>query len=252
MVTLDALVEYVDGLLDVSRFQDYAPNGLQVEGRRRVRRLVAGVSVCQALLEAARERQADMVLVHHGFFWKNESPRVVGIKRRRLALLLGEEISLLAYHLPLDAHPALGNNVRLAQRLGIEVLGELDVPQAQGLVWHGRLATSQTPGDFAAHVGRCLGRPPLHLPGEGSEIRDIAWCSGAAQGYFEAVAARGVDAYLTGEVSEPVAHIARESGVHFFGAGHHATERYGVQALAAHLSEKFSLDWEYVEIENPV
>ncbi len=252
MVELDTLVEYGDGLLEVMRFQDYAPNGLQVEGRSTVRRLVAGVTASQQLLEAAVAENADAVLVHHGYFWKNESPRVVGIKRRRLQTLLDNGLSLLAYHLPLDAHPRYGNNVQLARRLGLRVAGELMVPDSQGLVLQGELETPMTAAVFSAHVAQRLERPPLHLAGDRAVIRRIAWCSGGAQGYFPVVAASGVDAYLSGEVSEFATHVARETGVHFFAAGHHATERYGVQALAAHLAEKFSLQWRYVELDNPV
>ncbi len=252
MVKLNALIEYCEGLLEVTRFQDYAPNGLQVEGRDTVRRLVAGVTASQHLLEAAVEAGADAVLVHHGYFWKNEDPRIVGIKRRRLQTLLDNGLSLLAYHLPLDAHPRYGNNVQLARRLGLRVAGELAVADSQGLILQGVLETPMTGEAFGEHVAQCLERPPLHLAGDRAVIRRIAWCSGGAQGYFPAVADSGVDAYLSGEVSESTTHVARETGVHYFAAGHHATERYGVQALAAHLAEKYSLQWRYVELDNPV
>ncbi|MFQ5488692.1 MAG: Nif3-like dinuclear metal center hexameric protein, partial [Gammaproteobacteria bacterium] len=216
------------------------------------RRRVVGVTASQQLLEAAVAADADAALVHHGYFWKNEPPCIVGIKRRRLQTLLDNGLSLLAYHLPLDAHPRYGNNVQLAQRLGLRVAGELAVADSQGLILQGELETPMTAAAFSAHVAQRLERPPLHLAGDRAVIRRIAWCSGGAQGYFPAVAASGVDAYLSGEVSESTTHVARETGVHFFAAGHHATERYGVQALAAHLAEKFSLQWRYVELDNPV
>ncbi len=277
MIDLHTLVAYTDALLECGRFDDYAPNGLQVEGRRQVHRLVAGVTASQRLLEAALAQEADALLVHHGYFWKNESPRVVGMKRRRLATLLGAQLSLLAYHLPLDAHPRWGNNVQLGQRLGLRVLGPLNLPGTQGLVWHGELPQPMTAEAFSRLVAERLGRRPLRLAGGSSPIRRLAWCTGGAPHYFQAVAeasehvrahpgagtgaevggegagtAVAVDAYLTGEASEPVTHIARETGVHFFAAGHHATERYGVQALAAHLAERFALEWTYVEVDNEV
>lgn len=252
MMQLRDLIEYLDGLLEIDRYQDYAPNGLQVEGRPTVRRLVAGVSASHALLEAAVAWDADAVLVHHGYFWRGESPCVVGVHRRRLQTLLENGVSLLAYHLPLDAHPRLGNNVQLAQRLDIRDVRVLDVPGSQGLVFEGRLDPAMTAEAFSSRLARRLGRPPLHLPGDDRLLNRVAWCSGGAQGYFRSVAEQGVDAYFTGEASEPMTHIASETGVHFFAAGHHATERYGVQALAAHLEQSHGLAWRYVELDNPV
>ncbi len=256
MIDLHTLVTYTDALLECGRFEDYAPNGLQVEGRHQVRRLVAGVTASQRLLEAALAQEADALLVHHGYFWKNESPRVVGMKRRRLAILLEAQLNLLAYHLPLDAHPRWGNNVQLGQRLGLRVLGPLELPGTQGLVWHGELPQPMTAEEFGRLVAERLDRRPLLVASGSSPIRRLAWCTGGAPHYFQAVAEAeapiAVDAYLTGEASEPVTHVARETGVHFIAAGHHATERYGVQALAAHLAERFSLEWNYVEVDNEV
>lgn len=248
---LDVIVSRLDELLETARFSDYAPNGLQVEGRNEVRRIVSGVTASQALLEAALAARADAVLVHHGYFWKGESAAITGIKRRRLALLLEHDISLLAYHLPLDAHPRYGNNRQLGERLGIE----MDVEQATAsgsLLWQGRLAQPLTAQQFAARITDALGRTPLHLPGQSGTIHRIAWCTGAAQGYLEEAAQLGVDAYLSGEVSEQTTHIVRESGVHYFAAGHHATERYGVQALGAWLAEQFAIEHHYIDIDNPV
>ncbi len=252
MVDLDVLCRYLDELLDVSAFSDYAPNGLQVEGRQEVKTIAVGVTASLSLIEAAIAMKADAILVHHGYFWKNESPCVTGIKRRRLEKLLGNGISLLAYHLPLDAHPRFGNNIMLAERLGIEVDGDLAPGIADGLVLCGHLVEPLTPEAFATLIETRLGRRPLHLAGNSSSIQQVAWCSGAAQGYFEAAAMQGVDAYVTGEVSEQSTHVAIETGTHFFAAGHHATERYGVQALARHLQERFPLTCSYVEIANPV
>lgn len=245
------LIDYCNQLLESDRFQDYCPNGLQVEGRDRVRRLVTGVTASQQLIEAAAERGADMLLVHHGYFWKGESAPVVGIKQRRLRALLSHDINLVAYHLPLDVHPELGNNVQLARLFGWRIAGGLDdSPRAVGL--HGELDVAMTGEQMAARLAEGLGRTPLHIAGSDRPIRRIAWCTGAAQGYIEKAVALGVDAYVTGEVSEPTVHLAREHGIHFFSAGHHATERYGVKALGEHLAEQFGLEHDFVDMDNPV
>jgi len=188
-------------------------------------------------------------LAHHGYFWRNEDSRVVGVKRKRLAFLLRHELSLLAYHLPLDAHPSLGNNAQLAARLGLEAAGWFG---EQNIAAHGALPGSMTLDAFAAHVGNTTQRQPLVIAGDSREVRRIAWCSGGAQGYFEEAIQLGVDVFLTGEVSEPNTHLARETGVAFISAGHHATERYGVQALGEHLARHFGLSHRYVDIPNPV
>ena len=245
----EELVGYLNGLLVPERFRDYCPNGLQVEGRDRVFRLVAGVTASQALLDAAVARNADAILVHHGYFWKGEDGRVTGIRRQRLATLLAHDINLLAYHLPLDAHPELGNNAQLAQRLGWVPEGNFG---DQDIAWLGSLAAPADLDALAADVQRVLGRVPLVI-GQGSKpIRRIGWCSGGAQGYFEQAVALGVDAYLSGEISEQTVHLARESGVAYIAAGHHATERYGVQALAEHLGRQLGIACEFVDIDNPV
>ncbi len=249
-VALTTLVEEADRYLNAAKISDYCPNGLQVEGRPHVRRIVSGVTASQALLDAAVEAQADVVLVHHGYFWKNEDPRVIGIKQRRLKTLLSNYISLLAYHLPLDVHPAVGNNVQLARMLGLTVAGTLepDNPRSVGLV--GSLDVPLAPSDFMRRVQSVLGREPLMIEGPGP-IRRIAWCTGGAQGYIDQAVTAGVDAYLTGEVSEPTVHIARENGLSFFAAGHHATERYGVQALGEYLAKRFALEHLFIDSPNP-
>ncbi|UNG17802.1 Nif3-like dinuclear metal center hexameric protein [Stutzerimonas zhaodongensis] len=249
-VALTTLVDESDRFLNAARIPDYCPNGLQVEGRPQVQRIVSGVTASQALLDAAVEAQADVVLVHHGYFWKNEDPRVVGIKQRRLKTLLSNDISLLAYHLPLDVHPEVGNNVQLARLLGLTIEGALepDNPRSVGLV--GALDTPLTPADFMRRVHAALGREPLMVEGPGL-IRRIAWCTGGAQGYIDQAVTAGVDAYLTGEVSEPTVHIARENGLSFFAAGHHATERYGVQALGEHLAKQFAIEHLFIDCPNP-
>ncbi len=252
MVALAELVRYCDALLEAERFQDYSPNGLQVEGRPEVRRLVSGVTASLALVEAAAARGADALLVHHGWFWRGEAPRVIGMRRQRLARLLEAGLSLIAYHLPLDAHPELGNNAGLARLLGLEVTGRFaGRPGEAPIGMHGRLPEPLAPEAFARRIAAALGRAPLHVPGGPAEIRTVAWCTGAAQGWIEAAAALGVDAYVSGEISEPTAHVARECGLHYYAAGHHATEREGVRSLGAHLAERFGIEHVFLDLPNP-
>ncbi|MBO3275038.1 Nif3-like dinuclear metal center hexameric protein [Pseudomonas schmalbachii] len=249
-ISLTALVEEADRFLDAARIQDYCPNGLQVEGSPLVRRIVSGVTASQALLDAAVEAQADVVLVHHGYFWKGENPCVVGMRQRRLKTLLSHDISLLAYHLPLDLHPEVGNNVQLARQLGLTVEEPLEPGNPRSIVLVGTLAEPMQPGDFASHVRDRLDREPLLVEGS-RPIRRIAWCTGGAQGYIDQAIAAGVDAYLTGEVSEQTVHSARENDVTFIAAGHHATERYGVQALGEYLSGHFGIEHIFIDCPNP-
>jgi dinuclear metal center YbgI/SA1388 family protein len=243
------LTRYLDELLDVARFKDYCPNGLQVEGRAEVRRLVAGVTASQSLIDAAIARQADAILVHHGWFWRGEDGRVTGIRKARLQALLGHDISLIGYHLPLDSHPEFGNNAQLAKRLGWIAEGRFG---EQEMGWVGRTDSPVLLSSLARSIGVALQRVPQVIGQADRPVTRIAWCSGGAQAYFEQAIALGVDVYLSGEISEPTVHLARESGVAYIAAGHHATERYGVQALAAHLAERFGLECEFVDIDNPV
>ncbi|MBS1159227.1 MAG: Nif3-like dinuclear metal center hexameric protein [Proteobacteria bacterium] len=245
----EELVEYLDGLLESGKYRDYCPNGLQVEGRPEVRRVVVGVTASQALLDAAVAVRADTILVHHGYFWKGEDGRVTGIRKQRLKTLLANDINLLAYHLPLDAHPLLGNNAQLATRLGWLPEGRFG---DQDMAWLGRAAAEGRAADLAGQLEQRLGRKPLLIAGDDRPIRRLAWCSGGAQGYFEAAIGLGVDAYVSGEISEQTVHLARESGVAYLACGHHATERFGVQAVAAHLVANCGLDCQFVEIDNPV
>ncbi|MBU6492471.1 MAG: Nif3-like dinuclear metal center hexameric protein [Burkholderiales bacterium] len=240
---------YLNEALQTAQFRDYCPNGLQVEGRPEVNRLITGVTASQALLEEAIRWRADAVLVHHGYFWKGEDPRIVGYRRRRLALLLTHDINLFAYHLPLDAHPELGNNAQLGARLGLSATERFGPEQ---LGWLGTLETSTDAGTLAQRVGAALGRAPLLLGEPGRSVRRVAWCTGAAQNMFEAAVAAGADVYLSGEVSEQTTHLARETGVVYIGAGHHATERWGVMALGEHLAQRFGIEHRFVDIVNPV
>lgn len=251
-LTVATLVKHLSSLLSVERFQDYAPNGLQVEGNRDIQCLVTGVTACQALIDAAIEANADAVLVHHGYFWKAEDPCVSGLKRNRLATLLQQGIHLLAYHLPLDAHPVIGNNAQLAKRLGWQIEENAAVNNPKDLICYGRVVKAMSPVAFGEQLNVTLARPPLHIPGKSSQINKIAWCTGAAQDYFETAIAKGIDAFITGEVSERTWHIAREYGVHFYAAGHHATERFGVQALGEHLAQEFGVQHHFIDIPNPI
>ena len=245
----EELVSYLDGLLEPAKFRDYCPNGLQVEGREEVKRIVAGVTASQALLDAAIAAKADAILVHHGYFWKGDDGRVTGIRRKRLGALISHDINLIAYHLPLDAHPELGNNAQLASRLGWIAEGRFG---EQDIAWYGRLAEPVALSALAENINQLMGRAPLVIGDLPRCVAKIAWCSGGAQGYLEQAIALGVDVYVSGEISEQTVHLARESGVAYIAAGHHATERYGVQAVAAHLAARFGLDCQFIDVANPV
>ena len=245
----DELMRYLDELLESARFKDYCPNGLQVEGRPEIRRIVAGVTASQALVDQAVARGADALLVHHGWFWRGEDGRVTGFRKKRLQTLLAHDINLIAYHLPLDGHAEFGNNAQLAQRLDWTVEGRFG---EQDVGWYGRLNESRTLGEVAHRVSAELGREALVIGAQAQQVSRIAWCSGGAQSLFEAALSLGVQAFLSGEISEQHVHLARESGVAYLAVGHHASERYGVKALAAHLAAKFGLDCAFIDIDNPV
>ncbi len=249
---LHELVGHCDALLDSARFKDYCPNGLQVEGRGEVRRLATAVTASQAVLEAAIAWEADALLVHHGYFWRGEDAPVVGMKRRRLATLLEANLSLIAYHLPLDAHPELGNNAQWGVRLGLPPGLPLDPTDSTQV---GNIAALDEALQLGALMDRVEGltaRRPLLIGDPERSVGSIAWCTGAAQGYIEQAAAAGADLYISGEISEQTVHQARELNIAYLAAGHHATERYGVQALGASLAETFGLDWVFLDEDNPV
>ena len=245
----DELARYLGELLEVSRIRDYCPNGLQVEGRPEVRRLVSGVTASAALIDRAADGGADALLVHHGYFWKGEDPRLVGTRKRRIERLFAAGLSLFAYHLPLDLHPVLGNNAQLAARLGLVIEGRTG---EQDLVAHGAVDEPTDFAGFKALVTERLDRAPLVVGEASHRVERAAWCTGAAQGFFETAIELGVDVYLTGEISEQHVHLARESGVAFVAAGHHATERFGVQALGEHLAGRFGVAHQFIDIDNPV
>lgn len=250
------ITAWLDQQLKAAQFKDYCPNGLQVEGKTHIRRIVCGVTASETLLRAAIDAQADGVLVHHGWFWRGEDPRVRGPRRTRMALALLNDLNIWGYHLPLDAHPTLGNNAMLADRLGlVPARGSDGAPQTFGpdnLMWSGTAPGIATLGDLAARVAQVLDRTPLCIGDPAQPIRRVAWCTGGAQGMFGDAVDAGVDAYITGEASEQTTHLARETGVGFIGAGHHATERYGVQALGQALAAHFGIEVSFIDIDNPV
>lgn len=253
--TQTQLDSYFKRLLRPHLFKDYCPNGMQVEGVPVVSTLVSGVTASLELIDAAIELKADALLVHHGYFWQGEPAVIKGIKYRRLQRLLASGIGLWAYHLPLDAHKTFGNNAQLAKRLGLSAKSALAnggaiEPTTVGVC--GELAVAMQASDFASHIGKILSRQPLHIAAGPEQIKSVAWCTGSAQGMISQAIERGVDAFISGEISEPTVHLAREAGLHYFAAGHHATERYGVQALGDAVSEEFGLVHRFVDIDNPV
>ena len=239
---------HLNGLLAADRFRDYGPNGLQVEGKPEVLKLVSGVTASLALIEAAVAAKADAILVHHGLFWKGQDGRVTGWMKRRLELLLAHQINLYAYHLPLDAHPELGNNAQLGLKLKLVADGRFG---EQDLGFVGTPDKPLTVAALAALLQYRLGRAATVVEGDGRPLKRIAWCTGGAQGYFEAAIAAGADAFITGEISEPQAHYARETGVAFLACGHHASERYGAPAVAAQVAQQFALEHEFIDVDNP-
>lgn len=238
-------------ILRPDAIQDFCPNGLQVEGREQVKKIVTGVTASQALIDAAIAHNADTILVHHGYFWKGEAQAITGIKKRRIAALLNHDINLFAYHLPLDVHPVIGNNAQLAQLLDLKMSAGLE-PVANSVAVKGRLKTPMSGEQFAQKIARVLNREPLVSLVRDEPIETIAWCTGGGQGYIDLAASQGIDAYLTGEASEQTIHSSREQHIDFFAAGHHATERYGIKALGELLAEQHGFDVTFIDIDNPV
>ena len=246
----EELYKYANELLQVDSYKDYCPNGLQVQGKSDIKLIVSGVTASQALIEAAIKIKADAILVHHGWFWRSDESPIVGQLHRRLKLLMDHDINLIAYHLPLDGHLTLGNNAQLGKQMGWKTTGQ---SQANRLVWYGKPNSGQgTLGKLSKDIEQKLSRKPLLIGNPAKKITKIAWCTGAAQGYLEEAIALGVDVFISGEVSEPTFHLAQESGVAYIAAGHHATERYGVQALGNALAKKFGIRHQFIDIPNPV
>lgn len=252
MVSARKLVHYCDELLDSALYRDYCPNGLQVQGAEEITQLVTGVTASEALIDAAIAQNADAILVHHGYFWKGESQVITGMKYQRLRKLLNHGINLIVYHLPLDGHAQFGNNVQLAGVLDISVDDRFDLADGSPLGFMTHFAEPQAGMVFKDHITTALRREPLYIPGTSQPIKKLAWCTGGAQDAIEIAHEQGADGFLTGEVSERTVHFARENQMHFFAAGHHATERYGVKALGEHLGEQFNLEHTFIDIDNPV
>jgi dinuclear metal center YbgI/SA1388 family protein len=248
-VSIHTLVQWLQTTLNTAAFNDYCPNGLQVEGAPVISHIISGVTASQALIDLAAHRKASAVLVHHGWFWKGEDPRVLGTKRRRLAKMLAHDLNLLAFHLPLDAHPVLGNNAQLARVLGLVAETAKD---SNGLLWFGSMPGADTLAEVAHRIEERLNRPPLVVGPDEMRVQRIAWCTGAAQNMLGQAIDNGAQVFITGEISEPTVHLAREAQVGFVSAGHHATERYGVQALGQAIVQEFGIRVDFVDIDNPV
>lgn len=244
---------YLNQLLKPEQIKDYAPNGLQIQGCDQITRIVTGVTASQALIDLAIKEKADALLVHHGYFWKNESYVIRGMKHQRIKALLENNINLFAYHLPLDIHPILGNNAQLAKLLGLEVTGPLELENPLSIAIQGQLPKTMSGSDLALLINKKLNRECLHIaPPQNRKIKTIAWCTGGGQDYIELAAEQGIDAFISGEISEKTTHIAREMDIHFFAAGHHATERYGVKALGEHIAKEHGIEVVFIDIDNPV
>lgn len=251
MIERTQLVRFLNAELQSDKIRDYCPNGLQVEGTNTVSKIVTGVTASQALLDAAVAAGADTVLVHHGYFWKNEPASITGIKKIRLQTLLRNDINLLAYHLPLDVHPRLGNNACLGALLEADNISPITSAEPLGVLVQGQLAKSVALADIAARLKQTLGRDLLvHDAGVGN-VSLLAWCTGGGQGYIEQAAEAGAQLFISGEVSEQTIHLSRELGIHFIAAGHHATERYGVKALGEYIASNFDVDVQFIDIDNP-
>ncbi|AMN49782.1 Nif3-like dinuclear metal center hexameric protein [Psychrobacter sp. P2G3] len=265
-ITAQALTQFCDDYLSASAFKDYAPNGLQVDGGQPIRRIVTGVTACEALIDAAIEAKADAIMVHHGYFWKGEPEPITGMKGRRIRKLMQHGISMIGYHLPLDAHPTIGNNAKLAEMLGLTITEAL-YPHESHPVGNIAICTPQSTETLIQTITQALGRVPLHISGnyhysanDQSDqtnvtapklIERVGLCTGGAQDMIEQAAAMGCDAYISGEISERTTHSARELGIDYFACGHHATERGGIQALGKLVTEHFGLPVTFIDIDNP-
>lgn len=252
MIKTPDLIQYLNEQLQAEKIKDYCPNGLQVEGKSELLHIVTGVTASQALVDEAVTRKADALLVHHGYFWKGEAYPVVGMKRKRLKALLDAEINLIAYHLPLDVHPEWGNNAQLAKLVGIEHLEGLELENPFSVPMVGELSEPISGEELALRIVQKLNRKPLWVQGKLGPLKRIGLCTGGGQSFIELAAEQGCDAFISGEASEQTVHVARELGIDFFAAGHHATERYGVKKLGEHLAEQFGVDVTFVDVDNPV
>lgn len=244
----EELISYINRLLAIDSFHDYAPNGLQVEGKNEVRKVALAVSASLYAIKTALAWQADLLLVHHGFFWKNENPRILSWKKNRLHAILGANLNVAAYHLPLDAHPMLGNNAALAKLLGWQI--EKQVGE-QDLLFLGSMEKAMEQGKMAISIGDQLGRQVFLVGDPSKKVQKLAWCTGGGQSFFSEAIDQGAEIFITGEGSETHYHFAQECGVGFIAAGHHATERYGIKTLGAHIAQEFKLETHFIDEDNP-
>jgi len=251
MISREQLLSVLENTLKPNQIKDFCPNGLQVEGCNNISKIVTGVTASQALIEAAVAADADALLVHHGYFWKGESQVITSIKRNRIKALLDADINLIAYHLPLDIHPTLGNNAQLAKLFGIDNMRGLETGSGPSVPVRGEFSDNQTVASVAAIIEQQLGKKPLVEGAADKVIKTVAWCSGGGQGYIELAGELGIDAFISGEVSEQTIHLAREYDIAFFAAGHHATERYGAKALGEYLASELDVNVEFIDIDNP-
>ncbi len=252
MIHRNDLEQYLNSLLKPEQIRDFCPNGLQIQGSDEIHKIVTGVTATQALIDQAIDENADALVVHHGFFWKNESYVIRGMKHQRIKALMDNNISLFAYHLPLDIHPELGNNAQLAKLFEINNIQPLEVGNPLSVAVCGEFSHDITGGELSTRISQQLSRECLHIaPSSNKKIKTVAWCSGGGQGYIEQAAEQGIDAFISGEVSEQTTHVAREMNIHFYAAGHHATERYGVKVLAHHLERELSVPTVFIDIDNP-
>lgn len=252
MVELNQLLAWCNKTLNVKAFKDYSPNGLQIEGSHSVYKIITAVTASQEAIDAVVAAKANALMVHHGYFWKGEPEPLTGIKGQRIKKLMQHDISLIAYHLPLDAHVSLGNNAALADLLGITITGPLDPTENQPIGNVGELTAPMSADKFNAHLTNCLQRTPLHIAGASATIQKVGFCTGAAQDFLYKAATLDCDAYISGEVSERTYHEAKELGIHYFACGHHATERGGIQRLGQAVAQQFNLDVTFMDFNNPV
>ena len=252
MAKLQDIIQWCDQTLESTEFKDYAPNGLQIEGKTEVRKILAAVTASQDAIDAAIRENADLLLVHHGYFWKGEAYPITGMRGKRIKSLIQHDISLLAYHLPLDSHPSLGNNAAIADLLELERIEALDPSERHPIGNIGYLNQPMPVEEFKKFVSEKLKFDITHLPADKTMIEKVGFCTGGAQDFIVKAAEQGCDAYISGEVSERTFYEAKELGVHYFACGHHATERYGVQRLGQAISEQFDIEYVYFELNNPI
>ncbi len=252
MATLYDIIQWCDQTLKSAEFKDYAPNGLQIEGKQQVNKILCAVTASQGAIEAAIEQGADLLLVHHGYFWKGEPYPITGMRGKRIKALIQNEISLVGYHLPLDSHPTLGNNAAIADLLALEDIEALDPNERNPIGNIGYLQQPMTPEAFKKYASERLGFDAIHLPADKTHIHKVGFCTGGAQDYISKAALQNCDAYISGEVSERTFYEAAELNVHYYACGHHATEKYGVQRLAHAISKQFNIEYSYFELNNPI